>query len=230
MLVSDFSNDFEKYVQDQELQKANDRLIEELANILVENKADFIDMLNESGIEADESMPKNQLVELFTENTDNKNLLVGASLLANSHNKRLGFDGQDEISDENVKLGYAVLNENFNGDEEEEVQDEEFSYIAPLLGGLIKGGVALWRNNRQRKGKSTQIGSDNFNREIARRREEARRRMERQAIQRQQVLLEQQRIAAADAKRKRRNVTLYVVFGSVALAAIVGGIILMRKR
>lgn len=230
MLVSDFNNDFEKYVHDQELEKANDRLIEELANILVDKKDDFIDMLNESGIEADESMPKSQLIELFTENTDNKNLLVGASLLANSYSKDLSFDGQDSISDENVKIGYALLNENFNGDEQEDVQDEEFSYIAPLLGGLIKGGVALWRNNRQRQGKSTQIGSDNFNREIARRREAARRRMERQAIQRQQVMLQQQRIAAEDAKRKRRNVTLYVVLGTVLVSAIVGGVILMRKR
>ena len=230
MLVSDFNNDFEKYVHDQELEKANDRLIEELANILVDKKDDFIDMLNESGVEADDSMSKNQLIELFTENTDNKNLLVGASLLANSYSKDLSFDGQDSISDENVKIGYALLNENFNGDEQEDVQDEEFLYIASLLGGLIKGGVALWRNNRQRQGKSTQIGSDNFNREIARRREAARRRMERQAIQRQQVLLQQQRIAAEDAKRKRRNVTLYVVLGTVLVSAIVGGVILMRKR
>ena len=62
MLVSEFNTDFDRYVQDQELQKANNRLLEELAKILVEQKGDFIDMLEESGIEADETMPKSQLI------------------------------------------------------------------------------------------------------------------------------------------------------------------------
>lgn len=231
MLVSQFNTEFDNYVHNQELEKANDRLLEELARILVENKGDFIDMLEESGIEADETMSKSQLVELFTDNTDNKKLLLGASLLANSYNKQLSFDGEEAVSDDNVKVGYAILNENFNGDEEQEVEDEEFSYIAiPVLAGLVKGGVNLWRNNRQRQGKSTQVGGNNFNRVIAERREAARRRMEREAIRRQQVMLEQQRIAAEDARRKRRNTTIYVTVGVVVVTAIIGGIILMRRK
>lgn len=230
MLVGDFNTDFEKYISSQELDKANNRLLEELARILVQNKSDFVDMLEESDIEADESMSKNQLIQLFTQNTDNKKMLVGASLLANSYNKNSSFDGEDELSDENVKLGYAVLNENFNGDEYDEVQDEDFSYIVPILAGLVKGGVNLWRNNRQRQGKSNTINNENFNQVLAMRQEAARRQMERAAIQRQQIALEQQRLAQEEARKRRRRTTTYIVIGAVVLSAIVGTIIYLRNK
>jgi hypothetical protein len=230
MLVSDFNSDFQRYVQDQELEQANNRLLEELAKILVENKKDFIDMLNESGVEADETMPKNQLIELFTQNTDNKKMLLGASLLANTYNKKMSFDGNDEISDENVKLGYAVLYENFNGDEYEEVADEDFSYIVSALGGIVRGGVNLWRNSRQQKGKSTQIGGDDFNRDLERRRDSARRRMEQQAIQRQKVMLEQQRIAQEALERKRKTRNTYIIISVIAVVAIVATIVIVKRK
>lgn len=231
MLVSDFNTNFEQYVNSQELEKANNSLLEELAGILVQNKSDFVDMLEESGIEADETMPKGQLIELFTENTDNKKMLLGASLLANSYNKNLSFDGDDEISDENVKLGYAILNENFNGDEYDEVEDEDFSYIAiGALAGLVKGGVNLWRNNRQRQGKSTQVQNKDFNRAIEMRREAARRRMEQAAIQRQRIALEQQRLAQEEAKKRRRRTTTYIIIGTVVMSAIIGTIVFLKNK
>lgn len=232
MLVSTFNTDFTQYIQDQDIEKANDRLLEELANILVSDKEDFIAMLEESGIEADETMSKPQLIELFTDNTDNKKLLVGASLLANSYNKKSSFDGEEEISDEGVKLGYAVLNENFNGDEFEEVPEEEYSYIVPLIAGLVRGGVNMFRNRRQQNTntRSRSGGGTDMNSEIARRRESSRRRMERAALQRQQVMLQQQQIAAQAAQRQRKTRNTYIVIGAVALTAIVGTIILLRKK
>lgn len=230
MLVSDFNTDFEKYVQNQDLEKATNALLEELAKILVSNKADFIDMLEESGIEADETMPKKQLIELFVTNTDNKKMLVGASLLTNSYNKKLSFDGNEEISDESVKVGYALLNENFNGDEYEEVQDEEFSYIDPAVAGVVRGGVNLWRNNRQKQGKSSDIKDPNFNRIIEMRQEMARRQMERAAIQQQKISLEQQRISQEEAKKRRKRITIYVVIGTVVLSTIIGAVIYLKTK
>lgn len=230
MLVSDFNTDFETYLQNQDLEKATNRLLEELAKILVFNKSDFIDMLEESGIEADETMSKGQLIELFTTNTDNKKMLVGASLLANSYNKKLSFDGDEEISDDSVKVGYALLNENFNGDEYEEVQDEDFSYIVPLVAGLVRGGVNLWRNHRQRKGKSAEIKDPTFNKAIQMRQEMARRQMERAAIQQQKIALEQQRLAQEEAKKRRRRTTTYIVIGTVVLSAIIGTVIYIRTK
>jgi hypothetical protein len=230
MLVSDFNTDFETYLQNQDLEKATNRLLEELAKILVSNKSDFIDMLEESGIEADETMSKGQLIELFTTNTDNKKMLVGASLLANSYNKKLSFDGDEEISDDSVKVGYALLNENFNGDEYEEVQDEDFSYIVPVVAGLVRGGVNLWRNNRQRQGKSAEIQDPTFNKAIQMRQEMARRQMERAAIQQQKIALEQQRLAQEEAKKRRRRTTTYIVIGTVVLSAIIGTVIYLRTK
>ena len=83
MLVSDFNTDFKEYLSDEDIIGANDAIMKKLGEILVNRKKEFIDLLNESGIEADISMPNNQLIELFIDNCDNKFLLLGASLLVN---------------------------------------------------------------------------------------------------------------------------------------------------
>jgi hypothetical protein len=230
MLVSDFNTDFENYVQEQDLEKANNKLLDELAKILVKNKTDFIDMLQESGIEADETMPKSQLIELFTNNTDNKKLLLGASLLANSYNKKMSFDGEEEISDGGVKLGYAILNENFNSNEFQEITDEDFSYIAPMVAGLVRGGANLWRNKRQSQGKSGQIENPTFNQVVQARQELARRQMERAAIQQQQVAIQQQRIIQEENQKRRRRTTTYIVIGAVVLTSIIGTVIYIKNK
>jgi uncharacterized protein (UPF0254 family) len=170
------------------------------------------------------------LIELFTENTDNKKLLIGASLLAHSFNKSLSFDGTEQVNDDNVKVGYAVLNENFNGDEEDVIEDEEFSYIVPLLAGLVKGGVSLWRNNRRNRGKSDKIQNEDFNAVITKRQEAARRIMERQAIQRQQVMVQQQQMAQLEAQKKRKRTNTYIVIGVTALLGIIGTVAIVRAN
>ena len=128
MLTGDFNNTLVTYIQDENIEGANKTLMTELANILLKDKNDFVDMLNESGVEADLSMSNAQLIELFIDNTDNKELLIGASLLAQHHNQKSGFDGESEVSDDNVKSGVAVMNSYFN----DVIPDEEYSYIAPF--------------------------------------------------------------------------------------------------
>ena len=93
-----------------DIESANECLMRELANILVRNRTDFIDMLNESGVVASKDMSDIQLINLFIENSSkNKKMLLGAALLVNVHNKIMGFDGEDEISDSGVKTGYAIM-------------------------------------------------------------------------------------------------------------------------
>lgn len=225
MLVSDYNTTFNNYIHKQDLESAYDKMISELGSLLITNKSDFIDMLNESGIEADESMPKNQLIELFTANTDNKQMLLGASLLINQHNQTNGFDGEKQISDEGVKLGYAVLNENFNSDEQEEVGDEEFSYIAPLIAGLVKGGAALWRNKR----KQSKATKPDVNEERIRRQELAQIQLEQEMLRKQQEEIELKKQAQIQ-KRKKRVRTAIIASSIIGVAVITGIIIIVRLK
>ena len=110
MLYEDLYSQFVDAVNEGDIASANTALMKELGNILVRNRQDFIDLLNESGIPATAYMSDLDLVDLFADNIPkNKQLVLGASLLVNMHNKQMGFDGEEEISDEGVKAGYEVM-------------------------------------------------------------------------------------------------------------------------
>ena len=212
MLVADFNTDFTEYVEREELQNANNVLLQKLAEILVAKTPSFIDMLNESGIEADSTMSQSQLIKLFIENTDNKKMLLGASLLANRFSDNSSFDAQP-ISNDGVKIAYATLNENFNG-ADGEVSEEDYSYIAvPALLGLVRGV------NKLRKGREESKLQDS----LEKRRREAQIRMQKAAAERK-------RIELANAERKRKAKITYAVIGSVSLVAIIAVVIAVKRN
>lgn len=212
MLVADFNTDFTEYVEREELQNANNVLLQKLAEILVAKTPSFIDMLNESGIEADSSMSQSQLIKLFIDNTDNKKMLLGASLLANSFSNNSSFDAQP-ISNNGVKIAYATLNENFNG-ADGVVSEEDYSYIAiPALLGLVRGV------NKLRKGRKESKLQDS----LEKRRREAQIRMQKAAAERK-------RIELANAERKRKAKITYAIIGSVSLVAIIAVVIAVRRN
>jgi hypothetical protein len=179
----------------------------ELANILVRSKADFVDMLNESGVYASISMSESELINLFITNaTNNKKLLLGASLLTNVHNKQMGFDGEDEISDSGVKTGYAVMNSYFNDESFDNVEEESSNFLP--IGLILKGAKKLIDKRNEGKGKSD--GG-----------EAAKQQMLRQA----QILKE----AEAKKKLKTRN-ALLIGGGAVLLLGIVAIVIVKSRR
>ena len=149
MLTGTLESNLVEYIQKEDIEGANTLLMKELANKLIDNRADFIELLNSNEIEADESMPKSQLIELFIDNTDNKSLLVGASLLANQQSVDVKSNFIDEeISDDSVKNGVAVMDTYFNNT----IPDEEYSYIAPfLLGALARGAGKLIKGRVSQK-------------------------------------------------------------------------------
>lgn len=199
----------------QDLEGANNVMLQELSKALVMHKKDFVALLQENGIDADESMSKGELIQVFLDNTHNKNLLLGASLLINYHNKYHTFDGQEEMSDDWVKVGYAVMNENFNGTDDVEGEDEEFSYLPALaVRKLMKEGQKIFRGNRQ--GRDTRAEAEQFMRQTA--------------IQQQQLLLEQQKMEQERQKQKRKTNTILLISGVVVLATIVGVVIYLKRK
>lgn len=206
----DFYSDFSSALNEGDISAANATLMKELAAILVRDKSDFVDMLNESGVMADSDMSDAELIQLFVDNAkSNKKLILAAALLVNIHNKKMGFDGEDEIDDELVKQSYFTMKscfvDNPNG--------EEYSYIAPfLVAPLLGAGVKLAGKGIQ-AAKERQDSKQKMQEEARRKREEERRRRE-EARQKE--------------KDKQRNMLL---IGGIAIVGIlVVGFIIMRKK
>lgn len=217
--MKSYNEKFNDSIQNLNIDEASDLLVDELATIISKDSTEFVDMLNESGIEADYSMSETQLIKTFIENLDNKRMILGASLLVNSNNRTVGFDGDDEISDSGVKVGYAVLNETLNTDEIVPVQDEQFSYIAiAALAGLVGKGINKLRKNRRSRGKTERSDA---------RREERQRQAQ---LRMQRVAAEQKRVQLENAKRKKKTTITLIIVGSVSLLAILGTVIYLKNK
>jgi hypothetical protein len=217
--MKSYNEKFNDSIENLNIDEASDLLVDELATIISKDSTEFVDMLNESGVDADYSMSETELIKTFIENLDNKRMILGASLLVNSNNRTVGFDGDDEISDSGVKVGYAVLNETLNTDEIVPVQDEQFSYIAiAALAGLVGKGVNKLRKNRRSRGKTERSDA---------RREERRRQAQ---LRMQRVAAEQKRIQLENAKRKKKTTITLIIVGSVSLLAILGTVIYLKNK
>jgi hypothetical protein len=206
MLISDFYSDFEGSVEQGDIVSANNALMKELANILVRNRTDFVHLLNESDVPANVQMSDSNLVKLFIDNVgQNKKLALGASILVNIHNRRMGFDGEDEVSDTGVKNGYVVLQEYFSN----------FGPVTAIAEGIGKG-IDLGSKGLEGHQKKKYGAQDAL---IAKRNA--------QATMNQQVLAQRQQDAAEKNKNKR---TLLIVGGVVLGLAIVAGVIYAIKK
>lgn len=216
MSLQQFHSDFNTSVHKEDFERANDSLMRELGKILVRNKKDFVDMLNESSVSADLTDNDDKLIGLFIENAKgNKKLLLGASLLVNMHNQQMGFDGDDEISDESVKSSYIILNSYFN-DEIPNEDEEQSNWV----GKLVKG-AKRFIDNRKNGGQGND-SSDWL----------ARQQMSQAAYVEQQKAIELAKHKAEEdlRKKKRKNLIIGSSIGAVVLIAIVVIIVKTRKK
>lgn len=218
MLTEDFQASLSTYVLKEDFDNAQDVLMNELGVILVRDKQDYVDMLVESGVDADASMSDNQLVELFVDNTDNKNMLLGASLLTQMHNKKIGFDGDDEISDDGVKTGYAVMNTYFNFDDEDDLTEDEFSYAGGIWGTLFQGAKNLLGGRKNKGRDSSRDAEISRQRMIAAARAEKARRVA------------EQRRKEEEEKQKKKRTTTIIIVSSIVVVGIITTILILKRR
>ncbi len=218
MLYDDYYSEFSDSFAQKDLQGANNALMKELGNILVRKRIDFVDLLNESGIAATVDMSDLKLVDLFIENAPfNRNLIIGASMLVNQHNKQLGFDGEDEISDDGVKAVYVTLTSYFSGDDEESnaegkaKKSKEGGGGAGILGsiaGIVQGGsqVATKVMEGQQKQKFGAL-------DLVSKQQDAKAAMSQQIVAQRQLQME-----AAQKQKEQRAKT-------IKISLIVGGVV-----
>ncbi len=111
----EFHSELASNVNRNDIVGANDVLMKELGKVAVHHRPDFIALLKTCEVPAHESFADQDLVNMYFENLPKKELLIGTSFLVNMHNKKAGFDGEPEISDEGVKASYKVMTSYFYG-------------------------------------------------------------------------------------------------------------------
>jgi len=155
MTLDDFNSEFNDLIQQQKVVEAGDRVMQELAKTLVDNKRDFVNLLNESGVQSNISDSDIDLINKYAENLPkNKKLAIGSALLTQSRNKVVGADGTQEISDKNVRNVYGVLKSCFSS---ASVNDERYSNaIDPITASIEALGKGAELTSTIVKGKQEQ--------------------------------------------------------------------------
>lgn len=220
MLIEDFKSEFGYHVEQGDLKSASNSLMEELGRIFVRNRNDFADLLKGSEIQVNDNATDKELVDLFVQNIGtNKKLNLGAALLVATHNKAMGFDGDYELDDELVKLGYKVISANY--------ADEDTSNAGGAILGAISGitqaagSVATKAMEGQQKKKYGAM-------DLAAKKQEAKAAITQQIIAANKAKME---LAQKEKEEKAKTTkTILIVGGAIVALAIIGFIIYKVKK
>jgi len=215
MLLDDFYSNFNDSLENGDLKSANKKLMYELGRILVQNKNEFVDLLNESEIPATADMNDIRLIDLYVDNiSKNKKLMLGTSMLVNVHNQKFSADGDDYLDDENIKDTFRSLNSYYSDDYSNSV-----GAVAGAVGEVAKLGGKISEGQQKKKYGAL---------DLATKKEDTK-----QALV-QSVLAGQQAVMEATRKRQEQKAkttrTLLVIGGAIALLGVLGLVIYKIKK
>ena len=216
MLQENLYSSFVESYNDGDMKTATLSLMKELGNIFVRNKEDFVYLLNESGIPATMEMTDSNLIDLFIANIGrSRKLVLGASMLVNMHNKQMGFDGDEELSDIGVKGGYSAICSYF---EDYSNAIDPVTAIAQGVGELAKVGGKI--SDAQQKKKYGMM-------DLAAKQKEAKAAMIQQILANKQVQID----AATKQKETKAKTTrlILIVGGAVLVVALIVGVVILNK-
>jgi hypothetical protein len=199
----------------------------ELAIVFVKHKKDFIDLLNDSGIFADERMSDQQLADSFVDNVgSNKKLRLGAAYLVNMRNKQIGFDGTGKVSNEGVKISYDVLSDYFvSANGENDLQSEDYANVPGVLGaisGIVQSGAGV-ANKAMEGQQKKKYGALDM----------ATKQQESKSILTQQILAQKQQQIEADKlaqQQKQKTTRTILVVGGIVVGLVVIGLIIYKIK
>lgn len=138
-MAKEFYNDLINYVASSDTDNANTLLMKELGKSLVKSKENFVELLTSSGVAANDSMSDVELIDAFVDNlANNKTLMISAAYMINKQNSFSNADGEEQISNNGVKLSYKVMYDYFNGEKHSNV----VAAIAAGVGALAGLGTA----------------------------------------------------------------------------------------
>lgn len=80
---------------------ANIYLMYVIGELLIKDRENFVHLLKECGIDANVTDSDASLINKYVNNLVNRKLLLGTAILIETHNKKMGFNGEDTSSDVN---------------------------------------------------------------------------------------------------------------------------------
>jgi hypothetical protein len=191
---------------------AHELMLKELGGIITTNKKEFVDLLNSSGIKATIDESDISLIEKFVINIPlNQQLMLGSSLLIQLKNKKVNFDGVDEIDDESLKNCYKTMRNYYS--------DESKSNFIPAIAGLFSGATDLLTANKRKQEEIAKGGID-----ILQKQADAKQQLINAVLQKKQADVEAKKVQSKNLK------TALIVGGGVLLVTIIGIVIYKIKK
>jgi hypothetical protein len=210
--MEDFNTKFNDCMNKQDYVCAHSLMLKELGGIITTNKKEFVDLLNASGIKATIDESDLSLIEKFVINIPlNQQLMLGSSLLIQLKNKKVNFDGVDEIDDESLKNCYKTMRNYYS--------NEPKSNFLPALSGLFGGATELLTANKRKQEEIAQGGID-----ILQKQADAKQQLINAVLQKKQADVEAKKIQSKNLK------TALIVGGGVLLVTIIGIVIYKIKK
>lgn len=205
-MLTDFHKELSVYLKAKQGSNANKLILNELGKCLVNEKENFVEVLNNAGIPSSTDDSEVVLVEKFVQNAPtNKKLLLGASLLVNHRNKVTNFDGEEEVSDAGVKNTYKTLYYNVGG-------------VGDLIKGAIQTGGSIYQKE---SAKQTQ-----FSDALAKQRE-ARQQLLQSALNEKKAQSESK---TEGKTQKRKSKTTLIIIASALVGLTIIGLIIYKVR
>ena len=230
-MAKEFYNDLINYVASSDTDNANTLLMKELGKSLVKNKENFVELLTSSGVAANDSMSDVELIDAFVDNlANNKTLMISAAYMVNKQNSFSNADGEEQISDNGVKLSYKVMYDFFNesgidGDDFRNADgEEEKSNFIPI--GLLMKGAKMAKNliDNKKGGGGTKSGGGGSSANADKARDAMKKAVAEQ--KKAEALLKQKEL---EAKQKTKKILL-ITGGSLLGLGLLGFIIYKIKK
>lgn len=229
-MYSSFDDNLQDFAERGKMRSAYHVMIAELGKVLASDKKSFVDLLNESGVQASISDSPRVLANKYVDNVcQNKKLMLGTSLLVQMKNQTSSADGETKLSNEGVKTGYFVMRDylSFSGDQYSNLAADPVTAIAQGVGELAKlSSTAVEGGQKLRYAKK--YGALDKVSELANKREETRLALIQSQMKQKEVEAEAEK--KKDEQRQKTNRTILIVTAVVAVLAIAGALVYKFKK
>lgn len=222
-----YYSELSHYLKQHDLEKANRVVMNEIANLFLKKREDFIFLLKNSGIAVEENMTDGELIDLFLANIhNNKKLILGTAFFISHNNKLQNFDGDSEHNESGIKATTKVLYNYFDAEEYDEYnseKDEDSSNavgaIATAVGGLANLGTGVLAAQQKKKYGAT---------DLLAKKQEAKTQMV-------QAILAQRQAQQAAAQQKEKEQSkqkkiIIIVTGVILFTAVIGTVIYFKTK
>lgn len=233
MLYTDFCEELNICIENGDYSSANQLIMHELGQTLVQNKKDFVDLLNQSGVNASINDSNIYLIETFVNNLPiNKKLMLGSSLLVNMKNQESNFNGTQELNDDDVKNTYHAMRTYYIDTKYSNTDGPiGLSTVSGAATGGIAGGVIGAISDIS---KATDTVSKGQQRkkfgglDMAQKREDTKQAIIQSVIEQKKTKLEQEK--QKQDNRLKQQKMIYIIGGSILALTIIGIIIYKTKK